>query len=316
MFASHVTITLTGSQLELSNTTETETITGPAAGVTIDAGGLSRVFQVDALVTASISGLTITGGNASLDGGGGVKNFGILALTNCTVTGNSAYSGGGLQIDGTATLTNCTVSGNNSATFGGGGGLYISGAATLTNCTVSGNSANLGGGVFTSGTATLTHCTVSGNFFSGFTLNNAGGGVFNSGTLALTNCTVSGNSASDGGGLSNFGTLTLTNCTVSGNSARRVGGVENKYRRDGLGQHDRRRQHIVARLFPRRRWPSHFSGQQPDRCDGLPIRLERFRPNRELCRAAQCLAVATWQLRRRDFVDGSATGQPGDQRGQ
>ena len=61
VFATPQTITLTGSQLELSNTSGTETITGPAAGVTVNGGGLSRVFQVDRGVTASISGLTITG---------------------------------------------------------------------------------------------------------------------------------------------------------------------------------------------------------------------------------------------------------------
>ena len=72
VFATPQTITLTGGQLELSNTTGTETITGPAAGVTVSGGGASRVFQVDAGVTASISGLTITGGNA--DNGGGLDN--------------------------------------------------------------------------------------------------------------------------------------------------------------------------------------------------------------------------------------------------
>src|SRR5215470_6527254 len=63
VFASAQTITLGGTQLELTDTTGTETITGPAAGVTVSGGGLSRVFQIDGLVTASISGLTITGGN-------------------------------------------------------------------------------------------------------------------------------------------------------------------------------------------------------------------------------------------------------------
>ena len=47
VFTTPQTITLTGSQLELSNTSGTETITGPAAGVTVSGGGLSRVFQVD-----------------------------------------------------------------------------------------------------------------------------------------------------------------------------------------------------------------------------------------------------------------------------
>ena len=70
VFKTPQTITLSGSQLELSDTTGTETITGPKAGVTVNGGGLSRVFQVDAGVTASISGLTITGGNAAASGGG------------------------------------------------------------------------------------------------------------------------------------------------------------------------------------------------------------------------------------------------------
>ena len=70
VFATPQTITLTGTQLELSDTSGTETITGPAAGVTVSGGGLSRVFQVDRGVTASISGLTITGGHRHGDGGG------------------------------------------------------------------------------------------------------------------------------------------------------------------------------------------------------------------------------------------------------
>ena len=70
VFNTPQTITLTGGQLELSNTSGMETITGPAAGVTVSGGGLGRVFQVDANVTASISGLTITGGQVSGSGGG------------------------------------------------------------------------------------------------------------------------------------------------------------------------------------------------------------------------------------------------------
>ena len=62
VFKTPQTINLTGTQLELTDTTGTETIMGPKAGVTVDAGGNSRVFQVDGGVTASISGMTITGG--------------------------------------------------------------------------------------------------------------------------------------------------------------------------------------------------------------------------------------------------------------
>ena len=147
VFKTPQTITLTGTQLELSNTSGTETITGPNKGVTVSGGGLSRVFQVDGLVTASISGLTITGGTTTANGGG-LYNFGTTTLTNCTISGNSAtsYGGGGVDNGGTLTLTNCTVSGNSA---GGGGGVFghaNCGTATLTNCTVSGNSATGDGG--------------------------------------------------------------------------------------------------------------------------------------------------------------------------
>ena len=65
MFNTATTITLSGTQLELSDTTGTTTITGPPAGVTVSGGGLSRVFQNDSGVTTSISGLTISGGSAT-----------------------------------------------------------------------------------------------------------------------------------------------------------------------------------------------------------------------------------------------------------
>ena len=65
VFASAQTITLTSGQLELSNTALTTSITGPAKGLTVSGNNASRVFQVDPGVTASISGLTITGGHAT-----------------------------------------------------------------------------------------------------------------------------------------------------------------------------------------------------------------------------------------------------------
>src|SRR6266436_5741546 len=115
VFKTPQTITLSGTQLELTDTTGTETITAPNVGVTVNGGFLSRVFQVDGLVTASISGLTISGGNAGYYGnGGGVGiDSGTATLTTCTVSGNRGGDGGGvLNFSGTATLTNCTVSGN------------------------------------------------------------------------------------------------------------------------------------------------------------------------------------------------------------
>jgi hypothetical protein len=180
VFKTPQTITLSGGQLELSDTTGTEAITGPAAGVTVNGGGASRVFQVDGLVKASISGLTITGGNSasSIFGGAGLYcNGGTATLTNCTISGNSVgsyYGGGGVSNNsGTLALTNCTVSGN-AAGFGGGV-LNYNGSLALTNCTVSGNAARYGvGGVSNYGTATLGNTIVAGN------TGGDGGGVFTS----------------------------------------------------------------------------------------------------------------------------------------
>jgi hypothetical protein len=249
VFKASQTITLdsTLGQLELSDASGTETIVGPKKGVTVSGGGNSRVFQVDANVTASISGMTITGGNANANAdfgyGGGLLNYGATTLTNCTVSGNSAFSGGGLATGsfydpGTnLTLINCTVSGNHAELLGGGL-VNLDSVATLTNCTIMGNSAAIfgGGGLWSLlGTNTLTGCTISGN--SG----PVGGGLFIDfgSTANLTVCTITGNysngrafidGVSGGGGLASGGTTTLTGCTITGNStARNGGGVSNMY---------------------------------------------------------------------------------------
>ena len=111
VFASNQTITLTSGQLVLSDTGGTQTITGPAAGVIISGGGKSRVFQVDGGVTASLSGLTISGGSTT-GNGGGIENSGTLTLTNSTITGDTATGlGGGLSnYPGSATIIGCTFS--------------------------------------------------------------------------------------------------------------------------------------------------------------------------------------------------------------
>ena len=239
VFKTPQTINLTGGQLELSDTTGTVTITGPKAGVTASAGGLSRVFEVDANVTASISGMTITGGNVGYagygaSGGGGLANFGTTTLTGCTITGNTSYTGGGLYNGGTTTLNGCVISDNSTSSyFGQGGGMLNRGAATLDDCTVSGNTARFGGGLyaadfFATGSTTLTGCTISNN-----TANGVGGGAFLLGKSNLTDCTVTDNSSTGfwtwdrlpgGGGLALGGSSTLTDCTVNGNTSYIQGG--------------------------------------------------------------------------------------------
>ncbi len=252
VFGTAQTITLSGGTLELENTWGTQMITGPASGLTLSGGGSSRVFQVDSGVTASITGLTISDGYAySL--GGGLANYGTTTLTDCTISGNSAYYGGGMFNGGTANISDCTLSGNNSD------GLTNVGSATLVGCTITGNdggvvnarttdqntadlvlinctvNGNYGQGVANSALLSLSNCTLSGNsgYFGGGLDNygglatltgctitgNDGGGVSNTANLAMSDCTLSGNSAPNGGGLYNGGSATLTNCTLSGNVA-------------------------------------------------------------------------------------------------
>ena len=67
--------------------------TGPFA-VTVSGGDSVRVFEIGQGVTATISGLSITGGLAS-GNGGGVWNQGNLTLSNCAVANETAAINGG-----------------------------------------------------------------------------------------------------------------------------------------------------------------------------------------------------------------------------
>ncbi|MGH8577610.1 MAG: choice-of-anchor Q domain-containing protein, partial [Gammaproteobacteria bacterium] len=177
-----------------------------------------------ALQETSVTGGVIPPGSL-YESGGGIINYGTLALNACTVSGNFAYNGGGgVRSSGVSTLTHSTVSDNTAMVAGG---VANHGVLTLANSTISGNFANsVGGGVFNNADAmmTVTNSTISGN-----TADNDGGGVSNSGILHLNSSTVSGNSAAGRGGygylgkgggvLNSFGTLTLVQTLVSGNSA-------------------------------------------------------------------------------------------------
>src|SRR5215813_9569475 len=191
-------------------------IAGPGAtSLTVSGNNVDRVFNVgDGTVT--ISGLTISNGNAVSDGGG-VTNDGTLTISHSTVSGNSTRgSGGGIENRGTLTIINSTVS-DNSAT--GSGGIDNAGQLTIINSTLSANSATggQGGGISnrSSFSLTLINSTVSGNSSS---LN--GGGIRNNGVLRASNCTVTGNSAPVGGGIyivDSMDTVTIKNSIVANN---------------------------------------------------------------------------------------------------
>ena len=245
-------IAMTGTGLNI-------TIDGPGVGLlTVNGNNNGAVLEVDSGVTATISGLTVSGG--SIGGSGAISNLGSLTLSNCsftadlispvydagtasisdcTISSNQGFFGGGVYTSatGTVTITDVTFSGNTSVS---GGGIWNAGTTTITDCSISGTLDN-GGGLYNSGHLTVTNCTISGD--SGPGLFNAAGTAYLSGstisgnsyggqggnlvnrsgaTLIVTGCTISNGSAGAGGGLTNDGTATLTDCTVSNNTSEGI----------------------------------------------------------------------------------------------
>ena len=164
-----------------------------------------HVLCASGVTDATLHGLTITGGNASVASGnyylgGGMFNDGSSpTLTNVTFSGNSATYGGGMFNDGSSpTLTNVTFSGNSASAWGGGMDNFDYSSPTLTNVTFRTNSAEYGGGMYNSrySSPRLTNVTFIDNSAS----YNGGGMSNSSSSPTLTNVTFSGNSASYGGG--------------------------------------------------------------------------------------------------------------------
>jgi fibronectin-binding autotransporter adhesin len=207
------TTTVSAGTLQVGSASASEPWTSPT---TIDEGA-----------SADFKNLNITGAQTTNDG--------TVAISDCTISGNTASgNGGGLNNSGTATLSYCTISGNTASGFGGGVYSRNGTITNLTDCTISGNTAGHGGGLLINdGTATLKYCTIADNVAT-----SKGGGLDNyGGTAILEDCTISGNSAaSSAGGIiaglnhSQAPTTHLYDTTLAGNSAGAsgVGGLYNQ----------------------------------------------------------------------------------------
>lgn len=190
-------ITLTSEQLTINADV---TIIGPGANLlTIRRSGVVgtsafRIFSIPPARNVTISGLTISNGNAHgspVDAGGGIYSHqGNLTVDACALSGNVADKGGAICNDG----------GNN-----------LIATLTLTNSTLSGNSATTGGGVYNG-------ALPDGTFQDRFAI------------TSIANSTFTGNAASnDGGGiynLSGFNSLSVVNSTFNDNTAPRGSAVE------------------------------------------------------------------------------------------
>ena len=183
-------------------------VNGPAVTSIVGSGPKGPVAVRCVYLTngAVLAGFTLTNGATQSSGdmftnqsGGGVWCESLSGVvSNCVLTGNSAFYGGGGAYYGT--LYNCTLTGNLAEE---GGGAY---SATLNNCAVTGNSASFVGGGAIAGE--LNSCVLKANSAM------YGGGA-NNGTVK--NCTLTGNSASSAGGGAYGGML--YNCILYYNTA-------------------------------------------------------------------------------------------------
>src|SRR6266568_823741 len=170
---------------------------------------------------AVLSGFTLTNGatarsfGPNITGGGAYCNSSAAILTNCIISGNSAYANGGGVFQGT--IQSCVILSNTAAT---GAGAYN---AWLSDSAVTGNQANTGGGVYCpSNAVAILHCQMIGNAASFM-----GGGAFQG---TLSNCNLQNNHASMNGGAAY--SAILQSCIVRSNTAGLGGGGYNCVMRD------------------------------------------------------------------------------------
>jgi predicted outer membrane repeat protein len=222
----------TGGDLSIVNTS--------GGSVTIDGGGLDRVFDINptfdpktptAPFTVTLEGFTIENGRAfdptraNPDGGvasgGAIRDQGnaSLTLTNVVVTNNSATADGGgiamenaVSVPWTLTLNNTTVSNNRAGDAGGGvetdgsGKIFINAGTVITGNT----SVNQGAGIW------LDAIQV-GDVFQGANLTVTG-------TLISSNTAIAAGNAGGGIGNAGNGTVTITGSTLADNFSGGVGG--------------------------------------------------------------------------------------------
>ncbi len=200
-------------------------------------------------IDASISGLTLSGGNSTY-GGAIVTSVANLEVAHCVISGNTAvYAGGGIFAAskyGSLQVNDSIISNNTVTDSGGSSGLLMEGGGgifsflqdvTINRSTISGNAAPVGGGVLsegyygpldkTQGTTgsppPVANLTISNTTLSGNAAQGTGGANLGS-LLNAVNGSPS-YAAGIGGGVASLGSnAQIINTTVSGNSAGNLGG--------------------------------------------------------------------------------------------
>jgi hypothetical protein len=228
------TITLTNGELVINRNL---TIAGPGANLlSIQRSAASSPAGIFIIgvgnFNATISGLTITNGDAPGSNGGGILNqtSGVLTVADCAISGNKGSGVSNINIittggavptfinkTGTVNVMNSTISNN---TNSNGGGIFNLGTLNVTNTTISGNQATAsssggsGGGIYctslngTGGQVTITNSTLTNNT-TGLGTGNGGGIASGGGVVSVRNSIIAMNTSTDGpdvsGGLTSQG---------------------------------------------------------------------------------------------------------------
>jgi predicted outer membrane repeat protein len=166
---------------------------------------------------------TIVTGNSAKGDGGGIRAYGNVSISNCTIANNTAVrAGGGISIGGYNLQIEKTVVSQNSATSGAG--VYTnSWLSTITDSTVSANRASgIGGGIYARNSTQLSKVIIDSNSSKTW-----GGGVFlgsGSDPSTITASTIINNTSPSGGGLYSFNSVTIRDSRIEGNSSSQDGG--------------------------------------------------------------------------------------------
>ncbi len=214
--------TIYPSTISVSNTL---TISSPARNVTLDGGGMVRLFYVKNTGNLTLDGLTLShglGGGVVDWGGGAVLNYhGSLTISNSILIGNAAkaspfdpgsgpegyagYGGAVGNVSGSLTIANSLFAGN--IAFGGDGRELIK---SLGWKALGGSGGDgLGGAVWSLAHGPGSHATITNSTFAdnivfggrsggggGKDGHGYGGAIYNTGSaLTITNSTFTGNVA-------------------------------------------------------------------------------------------------------------------------
>lgn len=143
------------------------------SGNSANSGGGVYLSDLNNDVNANIAMATISGNNATGNGGGiYIANAGEYGSTSTTNFDNNGYVSG-------PQITGNTASGN-------GGGIYTYANATIKGVRVSSNTANNGGGVYSNGNLVLTYSKINTNGFDVNGNSKNGAGIYAASELQLS----------------------------------------------------------------------------------------------------------------------------------